>query len=313
MQHEQANIDNRMCNTINISALRGKLREQEPMSRHTSWKTGGNADYFYVPADVEDLSAFLSELPESVPVTWVGLGSNLLVRDGGVTGAVVSVVGVINELEATTDKEISIGAGVLCVKAARFAAKHGLTGVEFLAGIPGSVGGALAMNAGAYGGEIWRVIKEVETISRAGERKAYTKDKFDIGYRSVSLPNDEWFIKCWIELEASEKDIVTQAIKTMLKERAEAQPLGELSCGSVFRNPANDHAARLIESCGLKGKEVGGASVSEKHANFIINNGNATSSDIEQLIELVKATVREKHDVNLVPEVRIIGNAGGNQ
>lgn len=313
MLFKQVGLIERMHKKIKTSALRGELREQEPMSKHTSWKTGGVADYFYSPADIDDLSFFMSILPSDMPVTWVGLGSNLLVRDGGVSGVVISIVGVIKSLEIINEKEVSTGAGVLCVKVARFAAKHGLTGVEFLAGIPGSIGGALAMNAGAYGGEIWRVIKQVETINRQGERKCYSKDDFEIGYRSVSLAEDEWFIACTMELAVSSKTVVEQAIKKMLSERAAAQPLGKLSCGSVFRNPPNDHAARLIELCGLKGKQVGGACVSEKHANFIINTGNATSLDIEQLIELVRATVLEKHAVSLIAEVRVIGEEGRQQ
>lgn len=312
-QYRQTGLDNRMHRTINTSAIRGDLREQESMSRHTSWKTGGVADYFYSPADIDDLSVFISEVPMEMSIVWVGLGSNLLVRDGGISGVVISVVGVLDKLEFINGNEISIGAGVSCVKAARFAAKAGYGGIEFLAGIPGSIGGALAMNAGAYGGEIWRNIKRVETINRKGERKIYSKSHFEIGYRSVSIPKDEWFTACDIELKLSEKSIVTENIKKMLSERAEAQPLGQLSCGSVFRNPSEDHAAFLIESCGLKGKHVGGACVSEKHANFIINMGDATSLDIERLIELIRTTVYEKHAVKLIPEVRVIGEAGGSQ
>lgn len=313
MQYKQSGLNNRMRKTIDISKLRGELREQESMSRHTSWKTGGAADYYYSPADIDDLSIFISAVPMEMPIIWVGFGSNLLVRDGGVSGVVISVVGVLDNLEFNNGNEICIGAGVPCVKAARFAAKQGLGGIEFLAGIPGSIGGALAMNAGAYGGEIWRNIKQVETINRKGERKIYAKEHFEIAYRSVSLPENEWFAACKIELDVSTKSVVESTIKKMLSERAEAQPLGQLSCGSVFRNPPNDHAAILIESCGLKGRNVGGASVSEKHANFIINMGDATSSDIEQLIELIQATVYEKHAVKLIPEVRVIGVSGGDK
>ncbi len=307
MQQKQTYLNNRMNVDIDSSTLRGELREQEPMSRHTSWKTGGAADYYYRAADIDDLSVFISRLPSDMPVTWIGFGSNLLVRDGGIYGTVISVVGVLDNLEIINEAEITVGAGVPCAKAARFAARQGLGGVEFLAGIPGTIGGALAMNAGAYGGEVWRYVKQAETINRNGGRTVYSKDQFEIGYRSVSIPEDEWFIACNMELEISNKNIVEQRIRSMLSERAEAQPLGQHSCGSVFRNPPDDHAARLIDKCGLKGKQVGGAAVSEKHANFIINSGNATSLDIEQLIELVQATVFEKYAVKLIPEVRIIG------
>jgi UDP-N-acetylmuramate dehydrogenase len=313
IQKMQVVFNNSMNADIDKTLFRGELREQEPMSRHTSWKTGGNAEYFYVAADIEDLSDFMSSLPNDMGVNWVGLGSNLLVRDGGLAGVVISVVGVLNELESIDENELKIGAGVTCAKAARFAAKQGLSGIEFLASIPGSIGGALAMNAGAYGGEMWRHVKNVETMNRKGERKIYTKDQFEIGYRSVSLADDEWFIACTLVLEISNKEDIEKNIKKMLSERAEAQPLGQHSCGSVFRNPENDHAARLIESCGLKGKQLGGAVVSEKHANFIINTGTATSLDIESLIELVQSTVYEKYEVQLIPEVRIIGERRSEQ
>ena len=294
---------------LDTMGLQGELRTQEPMSRHTSWKTGGNADYYYIASDINDLAKFISKLPTSTPITWIGFGSNLLVRDGGVSGVVVSVVGLLNELKKINETEIFIGAGVPCAKAAHFSAKHGLEGIEFLAGIPGTIGGALAMNAGAYGGEIWSYIKEVETINRKGKREIFEKNKFDINYRSVSISENEWFIACKMKLEISTRTVVNDRIKKMLSERADGQPLGKLSCGSVFKNPTNQHAAKLIELCGLKGKKVGGAVISDKHSNFIINTGNATSLDIEQLIEFIQACVYEKYDIKLIPEVRIIGES----
>lgn len=294
---------------LDTMGLQGELRTQEPMSRHTSWKTGGNADYYYIASDINDLAKFISKLPTSTPITWIGFGSNLLVRDGGLPGVVVSVVGLLNELKKINETDIFIGAGVSCVKAAHFSAKHGLEGIEFLAGIPGTIGGALAMNAGAYGGEIWSYIKEVETINRKGKREIFEKNKFDINYRSVSISENEWFIACKMKLEISTRTVVNDRIKKMLSERADGQPLGKLSCGSVFRNPTNQHAAKLIELCGLKGKKVGGAVISDKHSNFIINTGNATSLDIEQLIEFIQACVYEKYNIKLIPEVRIIGES----
>ena len=299
------NIDMQL--NIDKSVLRGELQEQEPMSRHTSWKTGGNADFYYRAADIEDLSVFLSLLPVDVPVTWVGFGSNLLVRDGGIRGVVISVIGVLDQLEKQSDKAIKIGAGLSCAKVARFAARHGLAGIEFLAGIPGTIGGALAMNAGAYGGEIWSFVQQIESIHRSGKRVIRGKDEFDIAYRSVSLPSNEWFVSATLILNKSSREIVEQTIREMLAERADSQPLGQYSCGSVFKNPSDDHAARLIEDCGLKGQRVGGANVSEKHANFIINSGNASSKDIEELIKLIQETVFKKHAVELMTEVRIIG------
>jgi UDP-N-acetylmuramate dehydrogenase len=308
-QLKQAILNKKMFLDLLPPVFQDELRTQEPMSRHTSWKTGGNADYYYIASDINDLAKFISELPTSTPITWIGFGSNLLVRDGGVPGVVVSVVGLLNELKKINETDIFIGAGVSCVKAAHFSAKHGLEGIEFLAGIPGTIGGALAMNAGAYGGEIWSYIKEVETINRKGKREIFEKNKFDINYRSVSISESEWFIACKMKLEISTGTVVNDRIKKMLSERADGQPLGKLSCGSVFKNPTNQHAAKLIELCGLKGKKVGGAVISDKHSNFIINTGNATSLDIEQLIEFIQACVYEKYDIKLIPEVRIIGES----
>ncbi len=294
---------------FDTSLLEGEVREQEPMSRHTSWKTGGPAELYFSPANLEDLCRFMHMLPESTPVTWVGKGSNLLVRDGGIAGVVISVDGVLDTFELLNDSTVRLGAGLACVKAARLAARNGLTGIEFLAGIPGTVGGALAMNAGAWGGETWRAVEQVQTINRHGELSVLDKDAFEIGYRDVSLAREEWFISADLLLDFEDRQVVEQRIRDMLAERAEAQPLGQLSCGSVFRNPENDYAARLIEDCGLKGKRIGGACVSDKHANFIINTGTASSSDIEELIELVRATVQEKHRIKLIAEVRMIGLA----
>ena len=304
---ERTILQNTMTIDLDKSELRGDLRKQESMARHTSWKTGGPADYYFRPADLEDLSVFMSMVPASVPLTWVGFGSNLLVRDGGIAGVVISVSGVLNKLELAGDDSLTVGAGVSCAKVARFAARQGLSGVEFLAGIPGTIGGALAMNAGAYGGEVWNVVTAVETISRDGQCKRQARADFDVAYRSVSIAADEWFVSAEITLEKSERGTVENAIRDMLKERADAQPLGQHSCGSVFRNPPGDHAARLIEDCGLKGKSIGGAQVSDKHANFIINTGSATAADIEMLINEIQEIVFEKHAIQLQPEVRIIG------
>lgn len=286
--------------------LKGQLLEQESMARHTSWKTGGVADYFYQATEFDDLIAFVAAVPQQMPIIWIGSGSNLLVRDGGIRGVVIAVKSLFNQLELNSTG-ITVGAGTPCVKAAHFAAQHGWAGLAFLAGIPGTIGGALAMNAGSYGSEIWDYVSQVKTINRAGKCSTRTKDQFDIAYRSVRVATDEWFIDASLVLEKSTRAIASQSIRNLLAKRAEAQPLGQYSCGSVFRNPSNDYAARLIDDCGLKGQTIGGASVSEKHANFIINANHASSADIEQLIQLIQATVFVKHAIQLVPEVRIIG------
>lgn len=289
--------------------LRGELRLNEPMARHTSWRVGGPADRFYRPADLEDLANYLKQLPAEEPLFWLGLGSNLLVRDGGLRATVIATQGVLKELKRVNGTRVRAEAGVTCAKVARFCARQGLVGAEFLAGIPGTMGGALAMNAGAFDGETWPVVALVETVDRYGQVHRRTADEFEIGYRSVKTEREEWFVACELQLQVGDVDAAQASIKALLERRARTQPIGLPSCGSVFRNPPGDHAARLIESAGLKGTRIGDACVSEKHANFIINQGEATAAHIEALINHVALTVQAKHGVSLQREVRIVGEA----
>jgi UDP-N-acetylmuramate dehydrogenase len=292
------------------------LRTNEPMSKHTSWRVGGPAEIFFKPANLADLSRFLRELDENMPVFWLGLGSNLLVRDGGIKGAVISGTGAFRELEKigvddngeSRHRRVRVGASVPCTRLARQCIRWGYGPSEFFAGIPGTVGGALSMNAGAHGGETWERVRAVTTIDRRGDVHQRTRDEFSVGYRSVSGPALEWFISAVMEFDPS-VDPSMDVLKEMLARRKNTQPLGLPSCGSVFRNPPGDHAARLIESAGLKGHRVGNAEVSTKHANFIINRGGASAAEIERLIEHVKQTVAGVHGVELVHEVRIVGEA----
>jgi UDP-N-acetylmuramate dehydrogenase len=277
------------------------------MSRHTSWHVGGPAEVFFNPRDRSELAAFLRTIPADVPIFWIGLGSNLLVRDGGLPGVVISTHGTLDRLERLNETTVYAEAGVACARVARQCIKWGLGPAEFFAGIPGTVGGALAMNAGAFGGETWRHVIEVETIDRQGRVHTRQASEYRIAYRSVALPvQDEWFLGARLTFEhkpgANEADV-----RALLTRRKESQPIGEWSCGSVFTNPPQDHAARLIEAAALKGFRIGDASVSQKHANFIINHGEARAADIEQLIEHVQSTVERMHGVRLHPEVRIVG------
>ena len=278
-----------------------------PMSKHTSWHAGGPADLFFTPRDATDLASFLRQLPPSVPMLWIGLGSNLLVRDGGVRGAVVVTHGALGTLERVSATRIYAEAGVPCARIARQCVKWGLGPAEFFAGIPGTLGGALAMNAGAWGGETWRHVVEVDVLDRGGTRRTRTPADYDIGYRHVRGPADEWFIAARMEFECK-PGANEAAIRELLEKRKQTQPIGEWSCGSVFTNPPGDHAARLIESAGLKGFRIGDASVSEKHANFIINHGAARAADIEAVILHVQRTVAAVHHIDLTTEVRIVGD-----
>ncbi len=292
--------------TSKDSVLRGNLLCDESMAQHTSWGTGGKAERFFIPSDIEDLSLYLSQLDDDEEILWLGLGSNLLVRYVGINGSVIAVSGVLNEMSLNAS-ELNVGAGLACAKAARFSAANGLSGAEFLAGIPGTIGGALAMNAGAFGGEMWDIVSKVETMNRKGHKRCRQAEDFDIAYRSVNIAADEWFISAELKLKTADEKRARSNIRDLLTQRSKSQPTGERSCGSVFRNPEGDYAGRLIESCELKGKRIGGAHVSEKHANFIINSGSASASDIENLILHIQQTVKEKCGIELQAEVRIVG------
>jgi UDP-N-acetylmuramate dehydrogenase len=276
------------------------------MNRHTSWRVGGPAESYFVPSSLDDLSAFLNELPDKVQVHWFGLGSNLLVRDGGLQGVVVSAGKLLRDLERVDELGVRVGTGVPCTQLARQCLRWTLGPSEFFAGIPGSVGGALAMNAGAHGSETWERVETVRTIDRKGVMRTRTPDDYSVGYRSVKGPSDEWFIEALMRFEADVK-ASKDVLDSMLERRKRTQPLGLPSCGSVFQNPPGDHAARLIEAAGLKGHRIGGAEVSEKHANFIINREDASAADIESLIEFVQSTVESQHGIRLKHEVRIVG------
>jgi UDP-N-acetylmuramate dehydrogenase len=295
-----------MAAAVNASTLRGELRFDEPLSRYTTWRVGGPARRMYLPADVEDLAVFLAGLPTHEPLLWLGLGSNLLVRDGGFPGTVVLLQGRLNKLTIAAPT-VEVEAGVACAKVARQSARAGLTGAAFLAGIPGTMGGALAMNAGAFGGATWRIVEEVTTIDRHGDLHCRGPEEFDVGYRQVGYAQDEWFVACRLKLDRGDTRSERAAIRRLLDRRAATQPTGQPSCGSTFRNPPGDHAARLIEDCGLKGYRVGGAKVSTKHANFMVNTGDASAADLERLIDHVAQEVERHHGVRLVREYHVVG------
>lgn len=291
-------------------AVAGKLLRNEPLSRHTSWHVGGPADWYFEPRDRADLAAFLQSIPKEMPIHWVGLGSNLLVRDGGVRGAVIVTHGALSALERRGETQVWCEAGVPCARLARQCVRWGLGPAEFFAGIPGTLGGALAMNAGAFGGETWRQVVAVEVIDRAGKIHRREAAEYRIGYRQAVPPvAGEAFLGALLQFSPQLGES-TDGIRDLLLERKAKQPIGEWSCGSVFTNPPGDHAARLIEAAGLKGLRIGGACVSTKHANFIVNEGTASALDLEQLIAKVQAVVAERFGVRLETEVRIIGEAG---
>ena len=302
--------------------LRGELRSGEPMGRHVTWRAGGAAARAYFPADLDDLAVFLHDLRHDEPVLMVGLGSNLLVRDGGFDGTAIFTHGALKTLRLESPPDSSLltphsslvyaEAGVASPKLARFAANHGLVGAEFLAGIPGCVGGALAMNAGCHGSDTWSHVERVLMLNRRGERIERRPEDFEVGYRHVRLKtaSDEIFAAVWLRFSVGDSHASRERIRELLERRVATQPLQLPNAGSVFRNPPGDHAARLIEAAGLKGANEGAARVSEKHANFIVNpEGKARASEIERLMARVQSTVLEKFGVELIREVRIVGVA----
>jgi len=290
-----------------LDQLKGRLLCNEPLAKYTSWRVGGVADRLYLPYDKQDLCDFIKKLPEDEPILWMGLGSNVLVRDGGIRGTVINTKGRLKDMRINDDGTVYVEAGVPCAHVARFCVDQGLTGAEFLAGIPGTMGGALKMNAGAFGGETWRIVKNVEMLNTKGVVVQRDPGHFEVSYRSVKNINNEWFLSANLLLEPGDTVTSIQKIKTLLETRAKTQPTNQPSCGSVFKNPEGDFAARLIEASKLKGYSIGGAQVSEKHANFIVNTGSATATDIENLIKYVKRKVQYLHGVELQTEVCVIG------
>ena len=287
-------------------SLRGKLMLDEPMARHTSWRLGGPADSYYVPADLADLQQFLAQLDPETELLWVGLGSNLLVRDGGFRGQVIAPLNALKQMELQIDGELYVECGSSCARLAKFCQKKGLAGADFFAGIPGTVGGALAMNAGAFGGETWTAVQQLIMIDRQGQLHQREVDEFEVGYRHVDLPKSEWFAAALFRF-APRVDGDESNIRQLLRQRNATQPIGQPSCGSVFKNPPGQHAAQLIEAAGLKGHRLGSARVSDKHANFIISEAATCAADVEALIDHVRDQVAARFEVRLESEVRIVG------
>ena len=276
------------------------IKFNEPMSKHCSLRSGGMTSEFFLPEDINELSLFLKSNVK--PILLIGLGSNLLIRDRGFNGVTIHTKN-LKELNIK-NKYIKSGAGISLAKLSRFAQANLKYGAEFLSAIPGSVGGALAMNAGAFGSEVWQYVVSVQTISLSGELQERFPNDYEINYRSVKHRfSDEFFISAQFDFNLNEPN---DNVRDLLDKRNSSQPIGLPSCGSVFKNPKDNYAAKLIESSGLKGFCIGGACVSEKHANYIINQNNATALDIENLIIHIQNTIKTLHNVELETEIIII-------
>ncbi len=293
--------------------VRGNLTSGEPMSKHCSWRAGGSAERFFEPADMRDLIAYLGQVESSEVITWIGLGSNVLIRDGGLPGTVISTAKSLSSFEWLDARRLNVECGTPCAKIAKEAAKMQLGGGGFLAGIPGTIGGALAMNAGAFGREMWMLVESVEMVRRDGVIAHYDRSQISASYRRVDIPENHWFVRAILHFDAALVADSESEIRVLLGQRSASQPTGRASCGSVFKNPPGDFAGRLIEEAGLKGARAGGCFVSNKHANFIINDDGASAADIEALIQEVQQSVAKKFGVKLEPEVRILGRSLASQ
>tara|TARA_B100000427_G_scaffold23383_1_gene17433 strand:- start:146 stop:1021 length:876 start_codon:yes stop_codon:yes gene_type:complete len=287
-----------------MTSLEKNCIQDELLASHTSWKTGGRADIFFSPNSRDELSQFLKS--NDCNITWLGNGTNILVRDGGVRGAVISTRKSFTNIELFDESKCKVEAGVSCFELAMYATKNNFGPAAFFSGIPGSIGGALTMNAGCFGNETWEFVESVEVIDRDGEIHQLYPKEFSISYRTVTSPFPLWFLSC--KMSFPDRGVTTiEELKSMRDSRLERQPLTENTCGSVFKNPYGGHAGDLIERSGLKGYRIGGCAVSEKHANFIVNDKEATARDIETLIKHIQKTVNDRYGIDLETEVRIIG------
>lgn len=287
-------------------ALFPGAKTDEPLARHTTWGIGGPADFYVEIRTRQELTTlFQWTRSHGLPLTPIGQGSNLLVGDGGVRGVTLRLRGDFEALRFESDRA-TVGAAVLLPQLSRAAAERGLTGAEPFCGIPGTVGGALMTNAGTPEGDLGELVREVETLDADGVPRRLTRDQIQFSYRRSSLTGT-LVLSVDLQLRPGDKNDILAAIDRQLKRRAERQPLGTKNCGSVFKNPPGDYAARLIETAGLKGLRVGGAQVSPKHANFIENVDRASAADVRALIETIQKTVRERAGVALDLEVWTLG------
>jgi UDP-N-acetylmuramate dehydrogenase len=290
-----------------LPAVRGKLRAEASLAKTNWFGVGGAAEVLFRPADEGDLSYFLKEKPLDVPVTVLGVGSNVIVRDGGLDGVVVRLGGVFTEMRAEKDR-IHCGAGALDLNVAQFAQQNGLGGLEFLSGIPGTIGGALRMNAGAYGREISDVLVEARVLDEQGEAHTLTPKELNYSYRKCSGVPESWiFVGCTLQGKHGEPEVIAAEMNRIAKARGETQPVKSRTGGSTFKNPEGHKAWELIDAAGCRGLTIGGAQISELHCNFMINTGNATAADLESLGEEVRKRVKDASGIELEWEIKRIG------
>lgn len=288
-----------------LPPVSGEIREMVGMAEHTWFGVGGPAEVMFTPADIDDLARFLAETPDDIPVYAVGAGSNLLVRDEGISGVVISMKGISHH--HIEGKRITVGAGATDAHAARKAAAAGIGGLEFLIGIPGTIGGGLRMNAGAFGKEFRDVLVSAVALDRKGVRHRATAEEMGMAYRHSDAPCDWIFVEAVLEGETGDPETIRSTMKGIIATRGASQPQGVRTGGSTFANPDGNKAWRLIDRAGCRGLARGGALVSEKHCNFLINRGDATACDIEALGEMIRERVEADSDIRLRWEIRRVG------
>lgn len=289
------------------SNVRGEYRVNAPLAQLTWFKVGGNAEVLFKPYDVSDLQLFLSQISDDIHITIIGVCSNTLVRDGGVDGVVIKLARGFTEIILLEDNMIKIGAAALNYNTAKYCLEHYIKGFEFLVGIPGTAGGGVAMNAGAYGKEFKDIVYSVEAIDRKGEKHIIKNEDIGFLYRKNNLPRDLIFTSITCKYAVGNKEEIQSQMDYITTSRLASQPVKEKTCGSTFRNPLGHKAWQLINDSGLHNIKVGGAELSQLHSNFIVNTGNATADDIEKLVELIRNTVLSKTGIVLECEIKTIG------
>ena len=280
------------------------------MNQYTTFRVGGKAEAIYFTRELKGLQRMLSYLrKENIPYLVVGKGSNLIVRDGGFKGVAIILQGELAAIEQNVNNDhiIQAGGGLVIAELLTHCKQNGLGGLEFLAGIPGTVGGAVAMNAGAFGKDMGSMVQEIQTVTYQGKLATRNRPQLNFSYRELAIPEGTVIVKVSFQLNHETPEIVTKRVAGYLAERKASQPLEYPSGGSVFKNPPKDYAGRLIERVGLKGREIGGAMISPKHANFIVNTGGARAEDILALMDLAREIVKEETGIELEPEIRVVG------
>jgi len=282
----------------------GEFSQNEPMANHTTLAVGGDATWYFKPSDKKSLCEALPLIPDVIRILPLGRGSNLLISDRGFKGIVIDL-GMLHNI-TVKDNTLTAQAGSRMSKVAQTAANAGLSGLEFMATVPGDLGGGIAMNAGAFGQQASDTCLQADIVCRDGRQETLSKQDMHMVYRHSQIPEQAIITSASFELQAGKQEGIRDAMRDMRQKRSQTQPLAMPNCGSVFKNPEGDYAARLIEAAGLKGKRIGGAQISEIHANFIVNHGDAHSDDVTALIRLAQQSVFEKFAINLEPEVRIL-------